>query len=181
MMKLDRHDKSFGYPYTHSDGKGRKWAFKKEKSLTAGTTLNLGGADFYFKIDYDFVDAAGTGAVAFKQLLTKRGIDQDMIRRIGIATYEAEANVVIHSTGTGHIYGFINTGHVIVVVFDNGIGIENIDTAMKEGFTTASDEIRDRGFGAGMGLPNMKRYSDQFVMMSEKSLGTRVEMIFRLE
>jgi len=180
-MKLDVHDKSFGYPYTHSDKKGRKWTVKKDKSLTAGTTLNLAGADFYFKIDYDNVDAAGMGAVAFKQLLTKRGIDHDMIRRIGITTYEAETNVVIHSNGTGHIYGFVNGSHVIVVVFDNGIGIENIDTAMQEGYTTASDEIRDRGFGAGMGITNMKRYSDKFVMMSKERLGTRVEMIFSLK
>lgn len=179
-MKHDRRDQSYGYPYTHSDESERKWTSKAEKSLTIDTTLNLAGADFYFKIDYDDVDSAGTGAVAFKQLLKKRGIDEDSVRRIGVATYEAEANVVIHSVGTGHIYGFISDAYVIVVVFDNGVGIENIDSAMVEGYSTASDEIRNRGFGAGMGIPNMKRYSDKFVMLSDQSLGTRVEMIFNL-
>jgi anti-sigma regulatory factor (Ser/Thr protein kinase) len=97
-----------------------------------------------------------------------------------VATYESEANVVIHSRGEGDIYGFIYEDRIIVRVVDNGVGIEDLDKAMKEGYSTAPDYVRELGFGAGMGIPNMKRFSDKLVILSEKNVGTQVEMIFYL-
>jgi anti-sigma regulatory factor (Ser/Thr protein kinase) len=99
---------------------------------------------------------------------------------VSVGTYEAETNVVIHSKGAGDIYCFIDEDRIIVRVVDNGVGIEDLDRAMKGGYSTAPDYVRELGFGAGMGIPNMKRFSDKLVILSEKNVGTQVEMIFYL-
>ncbi|MBN1829759.1 MAG: ATP-binding protein [Deltaproteobacteria bacterium] len=179
-MNSERSNESYGYPYTYSPRGDRKWSFKKDQSLTKGISLDFGSADFYFEIDYDDLSNAGIGAVALKRFLQSRGLGKEDLRKVGVCAYEAEVNVVIHSTGTGNMYCFTNGRDIILLVLDNGIGIADLHAAMVEGFSTASDEVRDKGFGAGRGINNMKRFSDDFVMLSENGLGTRVEMRFRV-
>ncbi len=152
-----------------------------ERSLITGEHLNKAKADFIFKIDYNDVTLIGVGAAKLKKFLENKGFDRNVVRRISIATYEAEANVVLHSQSYGYIYCFIRDGTIVVRVEDFGKGIENVELAMKEGYSTAPDEVRELGFGAGMGLPNMKRFSDKMVIISERGKGTIVEMSFFLE
>lgn len=148
------------------------------RSLITGEEINKKGADFYFKIDYFDVNLAGIGAAQLKKFLLKKGIDEAIVRKVAVATYEAEVNVVIHSGSEGEIYCFISDDKITVRVEDWGRGIENIELAMKEGYSTAPDHVRELGFGAGMGLPNMKRFSDKMVILSEKGKGVVVEMVF---
>ncbi len=148
------------------------------KSLITGQELNKEGADYYFKIDYYDINLAGVGAAQLKKFLQRKGIEDELVRRIAVAAYEAESNVVIHSGSEGELYCFIQPDMIVVRVEDKGKGIENVELAMKEGFSTAPDHVRELGFGAGMGLPNMKRVSDKMVILSEKNKGVVVEMIF---
>ncbi|ODN31302.1 CBS domain-containing protein [Fervidobacterium thailandense] len=148
------------------------------RSLITGEEINKKGADFYFRIDYFDVNLAGIGAAQLKKFLLKKGIDESIVRKVAVATYEAEVNVVIHSGSEGEIYCFIGDDKITVRVEDWGKGIENIELAMKEGYSTAPDHVRELGFGAGMGLPNMKRFSDKMVILSEKGKGVVVEMVF---
>ena len=149
-----------------------------DRSLITGEVIDKKGADFSFHIDYFDINLAGIGASKLKQFLLEKGMDERIARRVAIATYEAETNVVIHSGSDGYIYCFLRDDQIVVRVEDFGRGIENVEIAMKEGFTTAPDHIREMGFGAGMGLPNMKRYSDKMVIVSEAGKGVVVEMIF---
>lgn len=149
-----------------------------DKSLITGDYVKKSYADFVFQINCTDIDLAGAGAAKLKAFLTKRGIDETLVRRVAIATYEAEVNVVIHSESEGSIYCWIEEDCIKVRVEDHGKGIENVEQAMKEGYSTATDHIRELGFGAGMGLPNMRRYSDKMVVMSEVGKGVVVEMIF---
>jgi len=148
------------------------------RSLITGEEIDKKGADFYFKIDYFDVNLAGVGAAQLKKFLLKRGISESLVRRIAVAAYEAEANVVIHSGSEGEMYCFIRDDGIIVRIEDTGKGIESIELAMREGYSTAPDYVRELGFGAGMGLPNMKRFSDKMVVLSEKNKGVIVEMVF---
>ncbi len=118
---------------------------------------------------------AGIASGEVKEMLKKLGFPAEAVRRAAIALYEAEINLVIHAGG-GHIHAEVTTEGVVMLVTDNGPGIENIELAMSEGFSTASDEVRNLGFGAGMGLPNMKKYTDGFDIESEVGKGTRIEM-----
>ncbi|MGB9615304.1 MAG: CBS domain-containing protein, partial [Fervidobacterium sp.] len=138
------------------------------RSLITGEQLNKKGADFYFKIDYFDVNLAGIGAAQLKKFLLSKNIGENLVRRVAVAAYEAETNVVIHSGSEGELYCFITEDRIIVRVEDTGKGIENIELALKEGYSTAPDYVRELGFGAGMGLPNMKRFSDKMVVLSEK-------------
>lgn len=151
-----------------------------ELSHLTGERMINDDAGFHFPIDNSDITSAGTGAAMLKQFLKKEDIDQDIARRAGIATYEAETNVVIHSKSKGDIYCFIKDDSVIIRVIDNGIGIEDLDKAMIEGFSTASDYVREYGFGAGMGIPNMNKFADKLVILSEKNVGTSLEMVFFL-
>ncbi|MEA2066654.1 MAG: CBS domain-containing protein [Thermotogota bacterium] len=150
----------------------------QEKSLITGEYVKKGHADFAFLINYTDVDMAGMGAAKLKSFLSKKIGDDKLARRISITAYEAEVNVVIHSSSEGFIYCWINEDVIRVRIEDHGKGIENVELALKEGYTTAPDHIRELGFGAGMGLPNMRRYSDKMVVMSEAGKGVVVEMIF---
>jgi anti-sigma regulatory factor (Ser/Thr protein kinase) len=107
------------------------------------------------------------------------GIDSSIIKRIAIATYEAEINVAIHSNG-GKIFVLVKEQAIEILVEDRGPGIENIDLAMTAGFTTASPKVRELGFGAGMGLPNMKKCSDDFYIQSKVGEYTKVKMVMKL-
>jgi len=122
----------------------------------------------------DFV-GAGEASSSIKKILRQVGAETSLIRRVAIATYEAEMNIVIHSDG-GSISVLIDPKCVMVLVKDNGPGIENIELAMKEGYSTATDRIREMGFGAGMGLPNMKKCSDEFSIESKVGEGTTIMM-----
>jgi CBS domain-containing protein/anti-sigma regulatory factor (Ser/Thr protein kinase) len=135
-------------------------------------------ADFVHDIRCEGLENAGEGSARLKAFLQSKGFSESVIRRASVCAYEAEINVCIHASGKGSLRAIVRTGEIIVRVEDNGPGIENIDLAMKEGWSTATDAIREMGFGAGMGLPNIRRFSDHLVIMSGKDKPTKVEMIF---
>ncbi len=168
----------FNLIYIHDQK--RTCTLNTEYSAITGEKLNAEEADFHYRIDSSDIDAAGTGAAMLKQFLSGKNFHNDIVRRVGVATYEAETNVVIHSKGQGDIFFYQDEDRFIVRVVDNGVGIEDLDKAMKEGYSTAPDHVRERGFGAGMGIANMKRFADKLVIISEKNTGTQVEMIFYL-
>ncbi len=152
------------------------------RSLITGEEINKSGADFVFPVDYTEVSLSGIGAAKLKDyLLNQRGIPEDIVRKIAIATYEAETNVVIHSGSHGTVYCFVHDELIRIRIEDHGKGISDVETAMTEGFSTASDQIREMGFGAGMGLPNIQRYSDKMVIVSEVDKGVVLEMQFFLK
>jgi anti-sigma regulatory factor (Ser/Thr protein kinase) len=122
----------------------------------------------------DFVKA-GHASSDVKKILNQLNIDPVIVRRIAVAMYEGEVNVVAHAY-RGIIKVKINPERIIVTIQDEGPGIADIDRAMQEGYSTASDKVREMGFGAGMGLSNMKRNSDHLVINSEINKGTVVEM-----
>jgi anti-sigma regulatory factor (Ser/Thr protein kinase) len=123
-------------------------------------------------------DFAKAGAVAcrIKDLLKELGLDTRVIRRAAIASYEAEMNVIMYAW-EGRINLAVSPGTVRITVDDKGPGIPDIDLAMTEGYSTATPEMRELGFGAGMGLPNIKKNSDTFRIDSEVGRGTRLEII----
>jgi len=121
---------------------------------------------------------AGEASVDTKSRLKLMGIPAAAIRRATIALYEAEINLVIHTDG-GEIYVEIHPDIIHMNVKDNGPGIEDIELAMSEGFSTATDEVRNLGFGAGMGLPNMRKHTDEFSIESEPGVGTEINMAVR--
>lgn len=132
-----------------------------------------------FEVDGNNFLLAGEASGQVKKVLRQLGISADTIRRIAISMYEAEINMVIHGGG-GDITVDITPEKVTLVLTDKGPGIPDIDLAMQEGFTTASNKVREMGFGAGMGLPNIKRYSDGLTVKSEIGKGTTVEIIVLL-
>ena len=103
------------------------------------------------------------------------GVENSAIRKVAIAMYEGEINMVIHANG-GILTVTISDKEIVMVLADKGPGIPNIEKAMQEGYSTAPEEVRSLGFGAGMGLPNMKKYSDDFHIESEVGVGTTVTM-----
>lgn len=121
---------------------------------------------------YDF-ENAGKASTEIKKALKKRQIDRKIIRRIAVASYELEINQVVHSAG-GRMQFDLRKDSVKITAADNGPGIENVDKALTEGFSTANDWIRSLGFGAGMGLPNVMRVSDEFNIESTPEKGTVV-------
>ncbi len=128
----------------------------------------------YRVIQNDF-KSAGEASSNVKKVLNQLGIDSKIVRRVAIATYEAEMNIVIHSHG-GKIIVSISSDEIEVIAHDTGPGIGDIELAMQEGYSTASNQVRELGFGAGMGIPNMKRCSDDFSIMSERNRETVVSM-----
>jgi anti-sigma regulatory factor (Ser/Thr protein kinase) len=124
---------------------------------------------------------AGEASSAVKHKLKQIGFPPEMIRRVSIAIYEGEINMVIHAAGDGRPGGGIITvivdpDAITMVLKDQGRGIADVEQAMQEGFTTAPDEVRSLGFGAGMGLPNMKKYTDELDIQSAVGVGTTVTM-----
>ena len=114
-----------------------------------------------------------------KTLLRKLGVDAAIIRKTSIVTYELEMNIIIHSKG-GKISASISSDSINVCAEDKGPGIEDLDKAFKPGYSTATDEIRELGFGAGMGLNNVKKYSDKLEVDTEPGTGTEVRVQFDL-
>jgi len=123
---------------------------------------------------------AGDASANIKRKLKQLGVNSSVLRRIAVASYEAELNLIIHSHG-GQLTLEITPNAIILVSKDVGPGIADISKAMQEGYSTASEEARDLGFGAGMGLPNMKRNADGFAIESEVGKGTRIDMDFKLQ
>jgi len=122
----------------------------------------------------DFIKA-GEASSKIKDTLKKLGYSSEIVKRIAIISYEAEMNIVIHSFG-GQIKVLISIESIEIIAQDNGPGISDIELAMQEGYSTAPEDVRNLGFGAGMGLPNMKRYSDIFEINSN-NFGTKVRMV----
>ncbi len=130
---------------------------------------------FRFNVDGDDFTSAGQASVQVKRNLRQLGIDSEIIRRVSIAMYEGEINMVIHAGG-GVAEVRVTEDCIQIILDDKGPGIKDIDKAMQEGYSTAPDEIRSLGFGAGMGLPNMKRHTDSLEIFSTIGVGTRVVM-----
>ena len=130
---------------------------------------------FHFVVDGEDFTSAGQASVAVKKNLRKLGILPETIRRISIAMYEGEINMVIHANG-GEAEVLVYEDRIEMILTDHGPGIANVDQAMQEGFSTAPDNVRSLGFGAGMGLPNMKRYTDDMKIESVVGEGTTITM-----
>lgn len=123
---------------------------------------------------------AGEASADVKSRLKLMGVPADAIRRAAIALYEAEINLVIHA-GSGDINVEVFPDKIQMRITDNGPGIADIELAMSEGYSTATEDIRNLGFGAGMGLPNMKKYSDLFHIESTPGIGTTIEMMVNID
>ena len=135
---------------------------------------------FHFVVDGEDFTSAGQASVSVKKNLRKLGIPPETIRRISIAMYEGEINMVIHAGG-GEAEVLVYEDRIEMILTDHGPGIANIEQAMQEGFSTAPDNVRSLGFGAGMGLPNMKRYTDDMKIESTVGEGTIITMTVMLE
>ena len=130
---------------------------------------------FRYDVDGGNFTSAGQASVQVKKNLRQLGIDPETIRRVSIAMYEGEINMVIHAGGD-EAEVIVSDSSITIILKDTGPGIANIEQAMQEGFSTAPDNIRSLGFGAGMGLPNMKRYTDRMEIDSAVGVGTTITM-----
>ena len=128
---------------------------------------------YSFNVDGNDFSSAGEASVQVKKILRSIGFDAEVIRRVSIAMYEAEINMVIHADG-GIAELFVYPDKIVIILTDNGPGIADIELAMSEGYSTAPDNVRSLGFGAGMGLPNIKRYSDELNIESKPGEGTKL-------
>ncbi len=133
------------------------------------------GLSFKFDVDGENFTSAGEASVQVKKNLRSLGIAPDIIRRVSIAMYEGEINMVIHAGG-GRAEVLVEPDKITIILTDEGPGIADVSQAMQEGFSTAPDNIRALGFGAGMGLPNMKRYTDTMDIDTELGKGTTITM-----
>ena len=130
---------------------------------------------FTYTIDGDDFTRAGEASSSVKNKLKMLGVSSDAIRKVAIAMYEGEINMVIHAEG-GTISVSVSDDAVTMVLADRGPGIPDIDKAMQEGYSTACEDVRSLGFGAGMGLPNMKRFTDEMQIDTVIGEGTTITM-----
>ena len=130
---------------------------------------------FEYHVPGDDFTIAGEASSDIKNKLKQMGVDPTAVRKAAIAMYEGEINMVIHAKG-GSADVTVDEDAITIVLDDNGPGIADVALAMKEGYSTASDRVRQLGFGAGMGLPNMKRYTDSMQIDSTVGIGTRITM-----
>ena len=130
---------------------------------------------FRFDVEGNDFTSAGQASVQVKKNLRQLGFDNEIIRRVSIAMYEGEINMVIHAGG-GVAEVIVSEEYIEIVLDDHGPGIKDIEQAMQAGFSTASENIRSLGFGAGMGLPNMKKNTDSMDITSTIGVGTRIVM-----
>ncbi|MGF1586227.1 MAG: ATP-binding protein [Bacteroidales bacterium] len=131
---------------------------------------------FEYEIEGGNFSKAGYASSEVKKKLKQLNVDLQIVKRVVVALYEAEVNIVAHAY-SGVMKVEIDEERIVLVLEDSGPGIPDIDQAMVEGFSTASQEVREMGFGAGMGLPNIKKNVDHLNISSEVGKGTRVEMI----
>ncbi len=134
---------------------------------------------FNFNIDGSDFTSAGQASVQVKKNLRQLGLDAEVIRRVSVAMYEGEINMVIHAGG-GVATVTVTEDYIEIILDDSGPGIPDIEKAMQAGYSTASDKIRNLGFGAGMGLPNMKKNSDIMEIDSRLGVGTKITMRINL-
>ena len=135
--------------------------------------------EMVFDVEKGDFEKAGEASRKIKRSLQQLGISSKVIRDIAIAGYEGEMNIAIHSDG-GQIILEVDENAVTLRLEDVGPGIPNVDLAMTEGWSTASDKVREMGFGAGMGLPNMEKNADDFEIHSKVGEGTKIKMYFKL-
>lgn len=130
----------------------------------------ISGSDF---------STAGEASSNFKTVLKQLGLPAEVVRRVAISMYEAEINTVIHGGG-GTCDAQILDKSIVISFTDNGPGIQDIELAMREGYSTANESVRELGFGAGMGLPNMKKYADDLQIKTKPGKGTTVTLTINL-
>ncbi|MEI3153795.1 MAG: anti-sigma regulatory factor [Odoribacter sp.] len=136
--------------------------------------------EFNFNLEGGNFSRAGTASSEVKKILKQLNVDPGLIKRIVVALYEAEVNVVAHAW-EGIMNVVFDGKSIVVTVTDKGPGIPDINLAMQEGYSTASPEVREMGFGAGMGLPNMKKNCDKLNIESTVNVGTKVTMVTYLQ
>ena len=141
--------------------------------------MSANSLHYHFDVSGDDFTRAGTASSAVKQTLKQLGLNPETVRKMAISLYEGEINMVIHGGG-GQIDVDIDDEKIVAVLTDHGPGIENIELAMQEGWSTASEQVRGLGFGAGMGLPNMKKYSDEMTIESKPGSGTTVTVVVNI-
>ncbi|WP_033164077.1 ATP-binding protein [Clostridium sp. KNHs205] len=133
-----------------------------------------------YQVSAEDFTRAGEASSDVKSKLKQMGVNPEIIRKVAIAMYEGEINMVIHAQG-GVIQVTISPEEVHMVLKDKGPGIPDIELAMQAGYSTAPDKVRSLGFGAGMGLPNMKKYSDVMNIETELGIGTTVTMTVKIQ
>lgn len=133
-----------------------------------------------YQIDGDNFSSAGEASANVKKKLRQLGLDNEIIRRVAIAMYEGEINMVIHADG-GTAEVTVSTEKIEILLSDKGPGIADVELAMQEGYSTAPDNVHALGFGAGMGLPNMKKYTDEMKIESTVGVGTKVYMAVNIK
>ena len=136
--------------------------------------------EFKYEVDGDDFTRVGGASTDVKKKLKMLGLPADIIRRVSIAIYEGEINMVIRANG-GEITVTVSEDDICMVLADRGPGIPDIEKAMTAGYSTASENVRNLGFGAGMGLPNMKKYTDSLELETELGVGTTVTMHISLK
>ena len=134
---------------------------------------------FRFDVEGNDFTSAGQASVQVKKNLRQLGFDSEIIRRVSIAMYEGEINMVVHAGG-GTAEVIVTEEYIEIILDDKGPGIKDINQAMQAGYSTATEQIRSLGFGAGMGLPNMKRYTDDMQIESVVGKGTTITMTVML-
>jgi anti-sigma regulatory factor (Ser/Thr protein kinase) len=147
------------------------------KDITDPTKKAENFTVYNFKIDGQDFASAGMVSTQVKAILKSIGYESQLIRRVAISTYEAEMNVVMHAK-RADVKLTVSDKEIDVIIVDEGKGIDDIELAMKEGYSTATEEQRAMGFGAGMGLPNIKKNSDKLNIESKVNQGTIIETIF---
>lgn len=130
---------------------------------------------FRFDVEGNDFTSAGQASVQVKKNLRQLGFDSEIIRRVSIAMYEGEINMVVHAGG-GTAEVIVTEEYIEIILDDKGPGIKDINQAMQAGYSTATEQIRSLGFGAGMGLPNMKKHTDTMEITSKVGVGTRIVM-----
>ena len=149
----------------------RRWQVRVLKNESTGLLLE-------FSLEHYRFETAGEASSKVKQVVRQLGVDAQTARRISVCAYEAELNAIIHAFG-GKMKVRVLPDRTELEVTDEGSGIPDVEAAMREGFSTAPDNIRELGFGAGMGLPNMKRSADEFEIKSTPGKGTWIRMMVR--
>ena len=135
--------------------------------------------NYKYNVDGSNFTSAGEASVSVKKILRRLGIDPETIRRVSVAMYEGEINMVIHAGG-GVAEVFVDSDEIRIILTDHGPGIADVELAMQEGYSTAPEKVRSLGFGAGMGLSNMKNYTDEMIIDTEVGKGTTITMVVKL-
>lgn len=143
-------------------------------------TSDLTSLVLHFQVAPRDFDQGGRASSTLKRTLQRLGVDPALLRRINVSAYEAEMNLIIHTTNGGELRVEISPKELVLVAEDNGPGIADIGEAFRPGYSTAPDWVRELGFGAGMGLCNIKRYCDRISMVSEPGKGTTLKAVFEM-